>query len=85
MQLSADLFSVRLEMKTNELDPCRTRDNVSDAVAMFEEQRCAADEAHDSTIEHSSLCVCRYRSVLQLVTICERRKSKPSRRTHSLC
>ena len=61
------------------------RDNVSDAVAMFEEQRCAADEAHDPTIEHSSLCVCRYRSVLRTVTICERRKSKPTRRTHRLC
>ena len=48
-------------MKSNELDPCRTRENVSNAVAMFEEQRCAADEAHDPTIEHSSLCVCRYR------------------------
>ena len=85
MQLSADLFSVRLEMKTNELDLCGTRDNVSDAVAMFEEQRCAADEAHDPTIEHSSLCVCRYRSVLRIVTICERMKLKPSRRTHRLC
>ena len=85
MQLSADQFSVRLEMKTNELDLCGTRDNVSDAVAMFEEQRCAADEAHDPTIENSSLCVCSYRSVLRIVTTCERRKSKPSRRTHRLC
>ena len=57
MQISVDLFSVKLEIKTNELDLCGTRENVSDAVAMFEEQRCAADEAHDPTIEHSSLCV----------------------------
>ena len=85
MQLSADLFSVRLEMKSNELDLCGMRNNVSDAVAMFEEQRCAADEAHDPTIEHSGLCVCRYRSVLRTVTICERRKSKPTRRKHRLC
>ena len=85
MQLTADLFSVRLEMKSNELDLCGTRNNVSDAIAMFEEQRCAADEAHDPTIEHSSLCVCRYRSVLRTVTICERRKSKPTRRKHRLC
>ena len=74
----ADQFSVRLEMKSNELDLHRTRNIVSDAVVMLEEQRCAADEAHDPTIEHSSLCVCRYRPVLRIVTvICERRNRSP--------
>ena len=82
MQLSADLLSVRLEMKINELDLAGQRVRRR---CQFEEQRCAADEALDPKIEHSSLCVCGYRSVLRTVTVvCERRKLKPSRRTGSL-
>jgi len=38
IQLSAGLLSAKLERKTNELVLCGTRDNVSDAIAMFETQ-----------------------------------------------